>query len=409
MRPVGLLLLTILLVAPVSAADWPQWRGPSRDGVAAGATLPDDLPDEPRLLWRVEVGTGHSSPVVVGDRVYQFARQGDDEVLRALELADGGEIWRWALDTPYRRNPAAFPHGKGPKSTPIVSGDTICTLGIAGRLSCLDRHTGDVRWSKDFADRFSRTQPDFGAATSPAVVGGKLIAHVGGVEAGALTAYELETGEEAWSWEDDPPAYSSPIPATFAGVAQIVTHSRSHIVGLDAASGELLWRMRFTTPYNQNSVTPLIYGTKLVMSGLDNPIFAIEPRPDARGNWLLNKVWSRDDMPMYMSSPVTKGKLVFGLADRRKGQLFCLDAETGELLWTTEGRDGDNASLILAGDHLVVLTTEAVLQIGPASGDGWEPTVTWTVADSPTWAHLAFLGDRILVKDKTGLAAWALD
>ena len=149
MRPLGLLLLTILLVAPVSAADWPQWRGPSRDGVAE-ATLPAVLPDEPRLLWRVEVGTGHSSPIVVGDRVYQFAREGDDEVLRALELVDGGEIWRWALDTPYRRNPAAFSHGKGPKSTPIVSGDTICAHGIAGRLSCLDRHTGKVRWSKDF-------------------------------------------------------------------------------------------------------------------------------------------------------------------------------------------------------------------------------------------------------------------
>ena len=209
MRRLVLLLLAILSVAPLPASDWPQWRGPSRDGVAE-ATLPADLPDEPCLLWRIEVGTGHSSPVVVGDRVYQFARQGDGEVLRALDLADGAEIWRWALDTPYRRNPAAFLHGKGPKSTPIVSGDTICTHGIAGRLSCLDRHTGELRWSKDFADRFSKTQPDFGTATSPAVVSGRLIAYVGGVDGGALTAYELDTGKEVWSWTADPPAYSSP-------------------------------------------------------------------------------------------------------------------------------------------------------------------------------------------------------
>ena len=403
-----LLLLLVLPVAPLSAGDWPQWRGPSRDGVAE-ATLPTDLPDEPRLLWRVEVGTGHSSPVVVGGRVYQFARQGGDEVLRALRLADGGEIWSWALDTPYRRNPAAFLHGKGPKSTPIVSGDTICTLGIAGRLSCLDRHTGELRWSKDFVGRFSKTQPDFGAATSPAVVGGRLVAYVGGVDAGALTAYELETGEEVWSWTDDPPAYSSPALATFAGVAQIVAHSRFHVIGLDATSGERLWQTRFTTPYDQSNITPLVHKTKLVLSGLETATFAIEPRPDARGNWQLHKVWRRDELSLYMSSPVTAGNLVFGLADRRKGQLFCLDAETGDILWTSDGREGDNASLILAGDQLVVLTTEGVLQIGPASRDGWEPTVTWSVADSPTWAHLAFLGDRILVKDKTGLAAWALD
>lgn len=401
------LWLAALGPSPVVGADWPQWRGPSRDGSAPDG-LPAELPATLTRLWRVEVGEGHSSPVVAGGRVYVHARDGEDEVVRALDLADGREIWRRATPVPYRRNPAAFAHGKGPRSTPVVAGGAVCVLGVTGRLACLEQGSGAVRWEHDFADRFDRAWPEFGAAMSPAAVGGRLIAHVGGIDSGSLSAFDLATGREIWSWSGDPPGYASPIEVTLEGVAQIVTQSRSHVVAVAAETGELLWKMPFATAYQQNSVTALADGPRVIVSGLDLGTIALAPRRDGQGHWLLAIAWRNDELPMYLSSPVRRNGLLFGLTDKRKGQLFCLDSETGEALWTSAGREGDNASLIVAGERLIVLTTNAELAIGAATADAWAP-VRYTVADSETWAHPALAGNRLLVKDESHLTAWALD
>ena len=405
-----LFLIVLFLSTPVSSAsDWPQWRGPDRDGNAADAQLPAELPEELTRLWSVEVGTGHSSPVVVGDRVYIFSRQGEEEIARALDLDDGHEIWSYGIETSYRRNPAAFLHGKGPKSTPVANAESLCTLGISGRLSCLDRATGTLRWQEDFKGRFDRAWPDFGTATSPAVFEDRLIAYVGGNKAGALSAFDLQTGKEIWSWAEEGPGYASPIAVELEGVEQIVTQSRENVISVAAGSGELLWKMQLKTPYAQNSVTPIQHGSKLIISGLNSAVIAIEPKTDGRGKWLVQQVWRNEELPMYMSSPVILGDLIFGLADKRKGQLFCMNADSGEVQWTSTGREGDNASLILTQRRLLVLNTDAELRIGPATADGFEPEASYSVADSATWAHPALVGNRILVKDKTHLTAWSFE
>lgn len=402
------LWFTSLTSPPAVSADWPQWRGPDRDGTAHSVVLPAELPSELTLVWRVEVGEGHSSPVVVGDRVYLHSREMEEEVVRAFDLADGREIWRHGTPISYRRHPAALKHGKGPRSTPVVAGGSVCALGVTGRLTCLDQESGELRWEHDFGERFDRTWPEFGTAVSPAIVGDRVIAHVGGIDSGSLSAFDLESGREVWSWDEEGPGYASPVEVTIEGVDQIVTQSRSHIVSVAAATGELLWKMPFETPYQQNSVTPLVVGSRVIVSGLDQGTMALEPRLDGHGNWLLEIAWRSDAVPMYMSSPVLHGGLLFGLTDKKKGQLFCLDAESGDVRWTSEGREGDNASLIVAGDRLIVLTTDAELQIGQASGEGWAPS-RYSVAESETWAHPALSGNRILVKDHAHLAAWAFD
>ncbi len=391
-----------------AANDWPQWRGPNRDGVAPPRSLPETLPQEPQRDWAVEVGVGHASPVVVGETIYQFARLGNDEVLMALSLDDGRELWRWSEPTPYSMNPAAIPHGKGPKSTPVVVDDTICSLGIAGRLACLDRTSGAVRWSRDGRGSFDASEPDFGAAMSPAVFDGRLIVHVGGNRTGALVALDPRTGEESWRW-DGPPAYASPILVELDGVQQIVTQSRSHIIAVDSQRGHELWRLPFTTAYDQNSVTPLQYGDMLILSGIGTSVFAVRPRRNDAGTWLAERVWENSEVPMYMSSPVLSGEVLFGLTDRRKGQLFAMNPANGELLWQSEGREGDNASLVLADSRLLVLTTGGEVQVGTAGAERWRPDVNWEVATSPTWAHPAIAGGKLLIKDKTHLIAYSLD
>ena len=398
--------LAASLVAPALASDWPQWRGPRRDGSAAA--LPDTLPSQPRRLWSVEVGTGHSSPIVVGNRVFQFAREDGDEILRALDLETGAEIWRVSEEVSYTRNPAAFMHGKGPKSTPVAGDGRVCAFGIRGHLFCVDGSDGRLLWRHTFEERWERTWPDFGTAASPSLETGLLVVHVGGVEAGSLSAFDPATGEVRWGWDEDPPAYSSPVLVELDGVEQIVTYSRNHLVSVSPTDGSLNWKTGFRTAYDQNSVTPMAVGDLLVVSGLDNGVRGLRVRREASERWLVDQIWRNDEVPMYMSSPVAAGEILFGLSDKRKGMLFCLDAATGELLWTTEGREGDNAALLLAGDRLVVLSTEGELQIGPASRDGWAPELRWEIAESATWAHPALVGDVLLVKDKTHLTAWSL-
>jgi outer membrane protein assembly factor BamB len=246
----------VVVGAHLSAEQWTGWRGAGRGGVSA-VTMPATLASKATDVWAVPVGAGPASPVVDGDRVYVFARRGEQEVAQAIDLATGKTIWRDAYDQPYTMNSAATGHGKGPKSTPVVAGGRVFTLGITGVLSALDAATGRVAWRHRFDKEFP-LPPDFGTAMSPLVDNGLLIAHVGGIKGGALRAFDPATGATKWSWNGDGPGYASPVAFVAGGVRQIVTETQTKIVGVDAATGALLWSMPLVTPYEQNAVTPEI-------------------------------------------------------------------------------------------------------------------------------------------------------
>jgi outer membrane protein assembly factor BamB len=385
------------------AQDWPQWRGPNRDGAVASFTAPKVWPDKLKTIWKVQVGIGHSSPVVVGRRVYLHSRQEENEVVSCFDLDSGKQLWRDSYPTPYMMNPAAVSHGKGPKSTPVVYNNKLYTFGISGILSCYDAATGQVRWRKEFSKQFKGTSPLFGAATSPIVHNGLVIVHVGGHDAGALTAFNAETGDVKWSWTGDGPGYASPIVFESGGASQIVTQTQKSIAGFSAASGELLWQIPFETEYVQNIVTPVVYKQTLILSGLDKGTMAI--RVIKRGQkWDTEQVWRNPEVSMYMNSPVVSGDSLYGLSHKRKGQFFCLDARTGQTLWTTNGREGDNAAVVAAGQFLFLLTDGADLIVARSDPKQFEVVKKYSVADSPTWAHSVLVGNRILIKDASSLA-----
>ncbi len=387
------------LAAVAGAEDWPQWRGPHRDGIASGFIEPKAWPEKLQLKWKVEVGEGHSSPVVADGRVYMHTRQGDREVLSCLRPDNGQAIWQEGYAAPYTVNPAAAAHGKGVKSTPVVADGRIYTFGINGTLSCFDAKTGKPQWRKEFGS------PDFGVAMSPVVDGDMVIAYVGNNEHGALTAFDAATGKEKWSWAGDGPAYASPIVVELGGTRQVVTQSRSNIVGVAAATGELLWRIPYTTDYAQNIVTPVLYHDALIFSGIGNPTIGVKLRK--RGSaWDTETVWQNKDLSMYMSSPVVSGDLLFGLSTRKRGQVVCLNPATGATLWTSEGRVADSAAIVVAGSVLLLLTTDADLIVFRKSEKAFEMVRKYSVAGSPTWAHPVILGHGILIKDANTLALW---
>ena len=204
MRLGPLFLALSLAVAGIAAAraqDWNQWRGPSRSGVTAAFQAPATWPDKPRKVWEVTVGTGHSSPVVSGTRAFAFTRVGEDEVVTAVDYQTGKQVWQQRYRAPYQVNPAAESHGKGPKSTPVIDGGRLFTLGISGTLSAFDAATGKPLWRKTFDREFDASAPDFGVAMSPLVDDGHVIVHAGGNKSGALMALDGATGTIKWQWK----------------------------------------------------------------------------------------------------------------------------------------------------------------------------------------------------------------
>ena len=401
-------ILPALLLPPGTnawAQDWSEWRGPGRDGVAAGISLPANWPGELQRVWQVEVGEGYSSPVVSGDRVFIFSREGGEEVVRALNLEDGSTIWRSSYGAPYRLNRAASSHGSGPKSTPILAAGRICTLGISGVLSCFAAADGTLLWQSDFSDEFPSTSPLYGVSMSPAMVDGQLVVHLGGDRGGALMALDPADRTVGWRWEGDGPGYASPILVEMGGQRQIVTQSTRNIISVSPADGRLLWQIPFRTPFDQNVVTPLVVGRWLILSGLEQSTFAIELVADG-ATLATREVWSNDRLPMYMSSPVIVGDRLFGFSNMRRGQFFCLDPETGEAIWSSEGRQGDNAALVVADGRVLALTSGAELFVIDPAGSEFRPVARYTVAESATYAHPVPTAAGLLIKDNSTLALW---
>lgn len=215
---------------------------------------------------------------------------------------------------------------------------------------------------------------------------------------------DVATGAVKWQWSGDGPAYASPIIATFGGTRQIITQSQNALVGIDAAKGQLLWRVAIKTPYEQNSVTPVVVGDLLLYAGLENPTVALRIARTGT-QWAATPAWRNEQVSMYMSSPAAVGTTVYGLSNKNRGQFFAIDAATGKTLWTTKGRDAENASIVRAGDYLLLGTTNSELIVVKANPARYEELKRYTVANSAMWAHPAFAGGFIVVKDVNTLLA----
>jgi outer membrane protein assembly factor BamB len=221
-------------------------------------------------------------------------------------------------------------------------------------------------------------------------------------------AFDAETGNLKWSWPGDGPGHASPIVADLAGTRQVVMQTQNFCIGVAAATGQLLWKIPYTTDYDQNIVTPIVYEDFIIFSGLDQGTTAIKVVRTGN-NWKTEQAWHNKDISMYMNSPVLSGNLLFGLSHRRSGQFFCLDAKTGLTLWASEGRQGENAAMINAGDFFFSLTDEANLIVIKTDAKAYEPVAKYTVAESSTWAHPVVVGKQILIKDKSTLALWSME
>ena len=393
----------IVLGAQSSATDWPQFRGPNRDGVAASFSIPTAWPEQLTRVWKADVGTGYSTPVLIGNRVYVFSRQMTSEVMQALDAATGKVIWQTRYAAPVNVNPAAEAHGPGPKSTPTFADGRLYTLGMGGIVTAFDAASGKQLWQKPAGN----VLPLYGTSMSPLVDRGLVIVHVGGHGKGALTAFDANTGDVKWSWTGDGPSYASPIVADIEGVRQVITLSQENIIGVSESDGRLLWQRPFSTEYTQNIITPLLSGSTLIVSGYQKPTTAL--RIVKKGEqWTTEVVWENPAASLYMADAVVVGDKLFALSHRNRGQYMLLDLKTGKTLWTGMPRQGENAAIAHTGDLILSLEEDAELMVGRVSGTSFQELKRYKVADAATWAAPAISGKRIFVKDVSSVALFTL-
>jgi outer membrane protein assembly factor BamB len=410
-RLIAILLLSSSIVGleaqqrAAAATDWPQWRGPSRDGSAPAPTDPKAWPAQLTQKWKVDVGLGYATPIVVGNRIYQFARQGEREVMSAIDAESGKVLWQTGHAAPFTMHSATTQHGPGPKSTPVYSNGRLFSIGMTGIVTAYDAASGKQVWQKPG----SSTVPMFTThAFSPIVDRGLVIFHLGGHNEGALTALDANTGDVRWAWKGDGPGYGSPVLADIGGTRQVIAITQGKLVGVDAANGMLLWERPYPIANFTNSVTPVMFGQTLIVSGNGGPTTALSIT--RKGNeWVTETLWENADVPLRMSDAVIVGDVLFGMTTRNSGQYFAVDAKSGKTLWTSEGRQAGHAAIARAGDLLLSLEDDGELVVARNSKTGFEPLHRYKVSDSATWTQAAYSGNRVFVKDVSSLALWTLN
>jgi outer membrane protein assembly factor BamB len=407
-----LTVVTALAIASVTsrtaADEWPQWRGPARTGILSDAAAPTAWPETLKKVWSVPVGEGYSSPVVAAGRVFVHGRREANEVVSSLDLASGKVAWEHTYAAPASKNPYARSMALGPYATPLAADGRLYTLGTTAILSAWNAATGALAWRKDFSSTIDTSKLFCGTAPSPLRTREGLVVHVGDDRRGVIAAFDPSTGTERWTREVAGAGYASPIELTVGGVRQIVSLTTRSIVGVDSRTGILLWEFPFEDSWNENIVTPIATDTGIIVSGVRQGTRALE-LTQSGGVWRATQSWHTPDIAMYMSSPVLVGGTVYAHSSKRKGQFVAFNPTDGQIRWSTEGRSGTSASVIVAGKHLVYVTSESEMSVAQLDAGAYKELRRYTVAASATYAHPIVLRDRVVVRDMTHVTVWGLE
>jgi len=398
----------------VASSDWPQWRGPERNGISKETGLLAQWPAEgPRLAWQVDdIGDGYSTPSVVGSRIYLMSNRGfEDEFVQALSTNDGKPIWTTRIGNV--GSPNDFSYGKA-RSTPTVDGDSIYALGSNGDLACLETQTGKIRWQKSLRKDFGG-QPGFWAyAESPLVDGEVLVVTPGGAGA-TIVALNRKTGALIWKSAvpgGDPAGYASAIVVQAGGRKQYVQFLSQGIVGVDAKTGQFLWRYKEPVKGMAQMVTPVagggyVYGGAHGVGG-----GTVRLKPEANGV-TAEQVYFARDLPNSIGGSVLVGDHLYGTAGPG---LVAVEFRTGMIKWKAEsiGR----GSVAYADGHLYLHGENGDLALVEATPEEYREKGRFTPPAQPkrkkqgpfpekAWTYPVIANGRLYIRDIGTL--WAFD
>jgi outer membrane protein assembly factor BamB len=379
-----------------TAGDWPQWRGPNRDGISKETGLLKEWPaDGPALVWKAKgAGGGYSSFAVTGGRIYTLGLRGDREYVIAFDVATGKEVWATAHGSAFRND-----RGDGPRGTPTVDGQTVYSLGGNGDLSAIEARTGKLIWSMNVLQKFGGSNIIWGISESPLVIGEKLLVNPGGPGA-SIVALNKKDGSLIWKSQSDRSGYSSAIPVQVGNTTHVVFFTHTRGLGLDLKDGKLLWEYPRAANNVANAATPIARGNRVfISSDYGNGGGLVEIKADNTSQ----EVYFTKDMRNHHSSSILIGDHLYGFSG---GILTAMRFDTGEVAW--KDRSVGKGSLVYADGNLYALSENGVVGLIEATPTGYKEKGRFRIAQDslPTWAHPVVAGGRLYLRDQDTIYAY---
>jgi outer membrane protein assembly factor BamB len=399
---------TIALVAfmrwplQASAADWPQFLGPTRNGIYAGEALASSWPHEgPPVLWQKSVGQGFSGPVVQDGKLILFHRLADQERVECLDASKGTTFWKFEYPTSYQDD---FGFDEGPRATPSMDHDKVVTFGAEGALHCINLADGKLVWSVSCKEQFRAPKGFFGAACSPLIVDRKVLLNIGGTAGAGIVALDENTGRVLWQVSNDEASYSSPMLATIDAKPAALFFTRSGLVALNPQDGqvhyEFPWRSR--SHASVNAATPLVVGDAVFLSASYGTGAILLRAHDGK----LEKSWASDDvLSNHYSTCVYREGFLYGFHGRQEfGQsLRCVEFRTGKVRWSKENFGA--GTVTLATDRLLVLKESGELLLLEASPQQYKELARSQVLPTGVRAYPAIADGRFFARSKDKLVS----
>jgi outer membrane protein assembly factor BamB len=395
----GLAVIALFLSTEIAAqvgAEWPQWRGPNRDGISKETGLLKQWPEQgPPLVWKATGGGGgYSSLSVANGRLYTMGLRGDREFVIAFDIATGKEVWATPHGKAYRDS-----RGDGPRGTPTFEAGRLYSLGGNGDLSSIDAKTGKIIWSMNVLQKFGGENIGWGISESPLVIGEKLIVNAGGPGA-SIVALNKKDGTLIWKSQNDKAGYSSGMPVQIGDTTQVVFFTNNRAVGLDLKDGKLLWDYPRAANNVANVATPVVRGNRVfISSDYGTGAGMVEIKADGKAQ----EVYFTKDMRNHHSSSILVGDHLYGFSS---SVLTAMRFDTGEIAW--RDRSVGKGSLVYADGHLYALSENGVVGLIEATPKGYVEKGRFRIQQDslPTWTHPIVVGGRLYLRDQDTIYAY---
>ncbi len=386
---------------------YPQWRGASRTGVApVGSFRTDWDKTKPKEAWRVPISGGYGSCAVVGGRLYVQDKQGDKERVVCLDAESGKSVWDFAYDVGKIGTGRGYENG--PRATPTVVGNMVFTVGGAGKLLALEAegNTITLRWQHDLLSEFQAPMPDWGVACSPLVLGDLVIVMPGGKDA-AVVAFDKSSGDVKWKSGSNPPGYSSPIAASIGGQETVFAFMGDALLAVRATDGKVMSSFKWPTQFNGNIATPIIVDDEYVFISSAYNMGCALLRAEKKGDEVtLVKVYEnrRNGFANHHATSVFKDKHLFGIDGTQGARGFkCVEFLTGNEVSDWDGAKTEQASVLLAGDHLILqIAKKGEVWLVAANPESFNliAKVPKVLSGNDNWATPTLVNGRLYLRDE---------
>lgn len=407
MRPLGRALFALGILACLprpAAAQWLQWGGPDRNFIARADKLADSWPDDgPKQLWKRPLGEGYSSILVDGERLYTMYRVKNDEYVICLSAKDGKTIWEYHFESPPGEGMKQF--GPGPHSTPLIVGDRVFAVGVNADLFCLNKQDGKVAWSHAMSAEYEAEIPGRGYSCSPIAYHDTVIVSAGGKADQAFFAFKQADGKVAWKAGDYDVGHSSPILISRAGHDELVWFVGKAVVGVDPSDGKELWTTPFKTQFGANISTPVWCGNDILFcsAGYKSGSRGIRLKSDG-GKTSAEELWYQDKMGIHFGNAICIDGRVYGShGDFGPAFLTAIDAKSGEIAW--RDRAFAKSSGVYGDGKLILIDENGQLGLCRLLPDKLEVLSKVEMLEHPAWTAPTLVGSTLYLRDRNTIMA----